>query len=301
MPAPVHPLARAVAPAAALLAPGAALAHEAGAHPPTLAGAWTLSPAVLLPFVLLAALYALGLRRLWRQAGPGRGVGRAGAAAFWAGMAALALAAIWPLDALGAWSLAAHMGQHMLLLALVPPLLLAGKPFAVAAYALPRRWSTALHAALHAPLLRMSGALAAAAIAHSAVMWAWHLPAALAAVLASAPLHHLMHLSFLFAGLWFWAAAWRRLREPTAGAGGGVVALLAVMMQMGFLGALLTFAPRPLYPVYATRAPELGLAPLADQQLAGILMWVPSCIPYLAGGLWLLWQGLRRVERRAAP
>lgn len=280
--------------------PGAARAHDAGAaHPPALAEAWTLSPAVLLPFALLAALYAAGLARLWSQAGRGHGVGMAGALAFWAGMAAMALAAIWPLDAFGAWSLAAHMAQHMLLLAVVPPLVLAGKPFAVAAYALPRRGSGALHRALHRPLVRASGWLAAAAITHSAVMWAWHLPAALAAVLANEALHHLMHASFLLAGVWFWAAAWRRLRDPATGAGGAVVALLAVMMQMGFLGALLTFAPRALYPVYAERAPRLGLDALADQQLAGILMWVPSCIPYLVGALWLLRQGLRRIERRA--
>ncbi|TKS55377.1 cytochrome c oxidase assembly protein [Luteimonas yindakuii] len=276
----------------------AAFAHDGHPHPPTLAQAWTLSPMVLVPFVLLAALYALGLVRLWRQAGIGRGVSVAGVGGFWSGQIALALAAIWPLDAYGAWSLAAHMAQHMLLLALVPPLLLAGKPFAVAAYALPRRWSSALHAGLHAPLTRISSWLVPAAVAHSAVMWAWHLPAALEAVLASAPLHHLMHLSFLLAGMWFWAAAWRRLRDPGSGAGGGVVALLAVMMQMGFLGALLAFSQRALYPVYALRAPEVGLSALADQQLAGILMWVPSCIPYLAGGLWLLWQGLGRNERR---
>ena len=76
---------------------------------------------------------------------------------------------------------------------------------------------------------------------------------------------------------------------------------MAVMMQMGFLGALLTFAPRVLYPVYALRAPEAGLAPLADQQLAGVLMWVPSCLPYLAGAVWLTWRGLARLDRLHGP
>ncbi len=289
---------RCLATVALVMLPAAAHAHADHAHPPALAEAWTLSPMVLVPFGLLALLYAVGLRRLWRQAGYGRGVGPGGVLAFWSGMAVMALATIWPLDAFGAWSLAAHMAQHMALLAVVPPLVLAGKPFAVVAYALPRRWSGALHAALHRPLSRVSDWLAPAAIAHSAVMWAWHLPGALEAVLAHEALHHLMHSSFLLAGVWFWSAAWRRLREPQTGAGGGVVALLAVMMQMGFLGALLTFAPRALYPVYAARAPDIGLAPLADQQLAGILMWVPSCIPYLIGALWLLWQGLRRSARR---
>ena len=86
--------------------------------------------------------------------------------------------------------------------------------------------------------------------------------------------------------------------------GGGLLLILLRPARGGrwvialSLGALLAFSQRALYPVYALRAPEIGLAPLADQQLAGILMWVPSCIPYLAGGLWLLAQGLRRIERR---
>jgi putative membrane protein len=71
-----------------------------------------------------------------------------------------------------------------------------------------------------------------------------------------------------------------------------------VMMQMGFLGALLTFSGRVLYPVYAGRAPQLGLDPLVDQQLAGLVMWVPACLPYLAGALWLLARELRRSGRR---
>ncbi len=70
-------------------------------------------------------------------------------------------------------------------------------------------------------------------------------------------------------------------------------------MQMGFIGALLTFSRRTLYPVYAGRAPVLGLETLADQQLAGLIMWVPASVPYVLGGLWLMQQGLRRAERRS--
>ena len=79
------------------------------------------------------------------------------------------------------------------------------------------------------------------------------------------------------------------------------VTLLALFLfgaVFGFLGALLTFSARPLYPVYAVRAPQLGLDVMADQQLAGVLMWVPSCIPYLAGAMWLLWHGFARLQRR---
>jgi putative membrane protein len=277
--------------------PANAFAHDTGGVP-TLATAWSPSPWLLLPLAVAITLYLAGLWKLWGQAGTGRGTSRTEAGAFATGIVALCLAMLWPLDALGDWSLAAHMAQHMLLLALVPPLLLAGRPAAVMAHALPPAWARRLHAIATPAWLRLASALGAATIAHSAAMWAWHLPAATAAALASEAVHWAMHASFLLAGLWFWAAAWRRLRDLETGAGGGALALLAVMMQMGLLGGLLTFAPRPLYADYVLRAPRLGLDPMADQQLAGLLMWVPSGLPYLVGGLWLLYLGLARLERR---
>ena len=282
----------------AACAPTSALAAVPEGPPPTLASAWTLSPWTLLPLLALAGLYARGLARLWRSAGVGRGVSRGEAGAFAGGVLALALAMVWPLDAFAAYALSAHVAQHMTLLALAPPLLLAGRPFAIAASALPRRWSARLHRGLHRPLSSLATALAPAAVVHGATMWLWHLPSATSAALADPTLHRAMHASFLIAGLWFWAAVWRRLRAPDAGAVGGLVALVAVMMQMGFLGALLTFAPRLLYPVYTDRALLIGLDPLRDQQLAGLLMWVPSCVPYIAVGLWLVIALLHRMRRR---
>lgn len=278
------------------------LAHEAaGEAPPTLARAWSLSPWLLLPLAVFLGLYAAGLVRLWHAGGRGRGISVVEAACFAAGAVALLLATVWPLDAYGEWSLAAHMAQHMLLLALVPPLLLAGRPLAAIACALPPDWSQALHRHAHPLQVRAGAALAAAVLVHGAAMWLWHLPSALDAALHSEPLHWAMHASFLLAGLWFWSALWRCIRDPRAGAGPGVVAIVVVMMQMGFLGALLTFSPRVLYPVYAGRAPQLGLSPLADQQLAGVLMWVPSCLPYLLGAVWLMWRGFAQLERTRGP
>lgn len=264
--------------------------------PGGLAEPWSAPGLWLLPPLLLLAGYAAGLLRLWRG-GAGRGISRLEAAAFLAGVLVLGLVLGGPLNAYAGWSLAAHMAQHMLLLAVVPPLLLAGRPWAAIACALPRRLATRLHRGLHPLLSALASALAPATVAHAAVMVLWHLPDALQAALASERLHEAMHASFLLAGLWFWSALWRRIREPAAGPAPGVVATVALMMVMGFLGALLTFSPRALYPLYAFRAPEVGLEPLPDQQLAGLLMWVPSCLPYLAGALWLTWRGLGRLER----
>src|SRR5690606_40195217 len=126
------------------------------------------------------------------------------------------------------------------------------------------------------------------------------LPVATTAALQNEAVHWVMHASFLLAGLWFWAALLHRIREPETGVGAALVAIIAVMMAMGFLGALLTFSRRVLYAVYGWRAPELGLDPLVDQQLAGLVMWVPACLPYIIGGLALARLWLRRAERRAA-
>lgn len=287
--------------AAALLAVAPwepASAHAGHPHPPTLATAVSATPWLLVPLTAWVFLYAAGLRRLWGRAGVGAGVGAAGATAAGAGVVVLLFATTWPLDAYGEWSLAAHIAQHMLLIAFVPPLLLAGQPLAVAAHALPAGLARWLHRLPAAASLRAAGSLTGASIVHGVVLCAWHLPAATTAALRSDPVHWLMHGSFLASGLWLWAAMWKRIRDPHVGAGAGVVAMVAVMMQMGFLGALLTFSTRPLYDVYARRAPQLGLDVMADQQLAGVLMWVPSCIPYLAGALWLLWQGFVRLARR---
>ncbi|MGY1528914.1 cytochrome c oxidase assembly protein [Luteimonas sp. A649] len=282
------------------LATGPAFAHAGHEHPPTLATAWTPSAWLLVPLAAWVVLYSVGLHRLWGRAGIGAGVGASGVACAAAGLVVLLLSTTWPLDAYGEWSLAAHIAQHMLLIAFVPPLLLAGQPLAVAAHALSSRMAGRVHRWLGAARAWATNALTAASVAHGAVLWTWHLPVATTAALESDPVHWAMHGSFLATGLWLWAAMWRRIRDPRVGAGAGVVAMVAVMMQMGFLGALLTFAPRPLYPIYAERAPQLGLDVMADQQLAGVLMWVPSCIPYLAGAMWLLWHGFARLARRGS-
>ena len=285
-------------PVAAWIAAFPVAAHDAGHGAPTLSTAWTWSPLVLAPLALFAALYCRGLWRLWAGGHAGRGISRAEALAAAAGLLALLLATVWPFDALGDWSLAAHMAQHMLLLAVAPPLLLAARPRAVLAAALAPGWSRRLHRIADACTVPALASLAAATLANVLVMWGWHLPAALALALDSEPVHWLMHGSFLLAGLWLWSLLWQRLRDDgSGGALAGTVAIVVVMMQMGFLGALLTFSRRALYPHYAERAPQLGLDVLADQQLAGLVMWVPACLPYLAGAAWLLAREFGRLRR----
>src|SRR5262249_3642987 len=86
---------------------------------------------------------------------------------------------------------------------------------------------------------------------------------------------------------------WRAILAPSTQPGAALVALVATIAQMGLLGAVIVFAPGPLYWVHLASTAPLGLSALADQQLAGLLMWVAAGLRYLGAGLWLAWSGLR--------
>jgi putative membrane protein len=113
--------------------------------------------------------------------------------------------------------------------------------------------------------------------------------------LASVPAYWLMQLSLL-GSAWL---VWRSVLTPATQPGPALIALVATIGQMGLLAALIVFAPKPLYAVHWASTAAWGLNPLTDQQLAGLLMWVPAMLPYLGGGLWLAWSSLRPVEPAA--
>lgn len=215
------------------------------------------------------------------------------------GTLALAATLFGALDAAAEHSFAAHLSQHMLLLAVVPPLLLLGRPMLASALLLPRAFSTPMG---WAGRLRRSLHLHAvlATLASTVAMWLWHAPAAMHQALSDEAVHWLMHLCFLAAGLWFWMVPLEALRGRARVPWPALAGLLALMMQMGLIGALLTLSSRPLVPLQAERALAAGLDPITDQQLAGLLMWVPFCLPYLAAAVML---GLRtaRLQRRRRP
>jgi len=286
---------------ALLLAASAAAAAMPEGPPPPLGRAWTLSAWSLLPLAAALMMYVKGRARMRRAPVDAGSVhGWHGPLAFAAGIGALGLALVWPFDTYAAYALSAHVAQHMTLLAWAPPLLLVARPGAVVARALPLPGASRIARGLRAVGDCAASHLAPATLVHVATMWLWHLPAATSATLASEPLHRTMLASVLLAGLWFWSAVLHRLRTRDGGAAGGLVALVTAMMLMGFLGALLTFSPRLLYPAYTDRALLAGLDALRDQQLAGLLMWVPGGLPYLVVGMCLVVALLRNVQRRAA-
>ena len=299
--------ARGVAAAAlAILAiPGRiALAHEgAPPEPHDLWHAWSWEPTV--PLALAALAYGRGVSGLWRRAGPGRGIRRWQAGAYAAGLIVLVVALVSPLDALGSALFSAHMVQHLLLVVVVAPLLVLGRPIVPLLWALPApgprrlggRWQRATAARTGWALLTWPPVAWAL---HAAALWVWHVPGLYQAALVDGRIHVAEHASFLGTALLFWWAVVHPGRQGAVAYGASAVAVFAMAMQGGLLGALITFAPTPWYPAYAASAAAWGLTPLDDQQLAGMIMWAPAGLVYLAATLALLAAWLRASERQVA-
>lgn len=271
----------------------------AGAAPAL--GPWDV--AGLLAAVAGAALYAAGLWRIRRLPGGGRSaVPVPAAVACGLGWLALAAALGPPLAPLADLLFAVHMGQHELLMLVAPPLMVLGRPLQVVLRALPRRLrgavARAVRARVVAPAWRLVTAPAAVLLLQTAVLWLWHLPGAFEAALRHDGLHALQHVSFFTAAALFWWALVHG-RFGRLGYGVGVVAVFLTALQSGALGALVAVADAPLYPTHALHAAALGEDPLADQQLAGLLMWVPAGVALLVGGLALFAAALGQAARRA--
>lgn len=264
---------------------GPVAAHGTAPVPPdALPAAWSFDPLVLVPLLALHWLYGRGVFRLWRHAGRQHGLTRRHVAAFVSGELMLVAALVSPLDALGGTLLSAHMAQHALLMVVAPPLLLLGKPWPALAWALPRRWPLQFARTARiwvAPCARPAAATTLQALA----MWIWHAPALFMAALENAPVHTLEHATFFITGLLFWHVV-LTARAP-ASICAAIVAAFFTLMHSGLLGGLITMAPTPLYPVYGGRAELWGLDELSDQQLAGLIMWVPMGLAYLGAALWL--------------
>jgi cytochrome c oxidase assembly factor CtaG len=131
---------------------------------------------------------------------------------------------------------------------------------------------------------------------HAVALWVWHLPALYDYAVAHEGVHIIQHLCFFAsAALFWWGIAHGRYGRT--GYGAAVVYVFATALHGGVLGALLTLSPRVWYSPYLANHPA-GLTPLQDQQLAGLLMWVPAGLLSAAGGLVLFAAWLRESDRR---
>jgi putative membrane protein len=287
--------ARCMAGAMLSTAGGSVGAHEAQPAA-SFAPAWSFEPWVVGCLLLSLCLYLGGLFRLLPRAAQAGAVLRRHAACFTAGWLMLAIALVSPLDALGSRLFSAHMLQHELMMLVAAPLLVLGRPFGVWIWAMPRRWRLAVAWLTRQPAIALPWRLLTwplmAWLMHALMLWLWHAPALYEAALHDNTMHTLQHASFLISALLFW---WTVIGDGTLRPqrGPAMLYLFTTMVHTGMLGALLTWSPALWYASYGAAVPVLGLSALEDQQLGGLIMWIPGGLAYLIAALAL---GARWLE-----
>jgi putative membrane protein len=266
-----------------------------------LLGAWEFDPIVVLGLILSAALYVMGTLRIWRTTRVGCGVGRFELSCFLGGWSALFLALVSPLHPWGRVLFSAHMGQHEVLMLVAAPLLVLSRPILPWLKALPSSWASALARAANGKVWRpfWSGVTQpfTAWAVHALALWIWHLPSLFSATIDNDWIHSFQHLSFLGSATLFW---WAVLHGPRRALnyGAAVLYMFTTAMHSGLLGALLSCSNTVLYPVYANTTQDWGLTPIEDQQLGGLIMWVPAGLVYVFAALALFVGWLRESDRR---
>lgn len=216
---------------------------------------WTVAP------VLIGVLFLIGAAYATRSHAAVHGRQRL---MFTAGLALTLLAFISPLCNLGVALFSARVTQHMVLTLVAAPLLVLGRIDV-----------------LFPPLGRASSwkAINIGTCLFAALMWLWHLPGPYDLTLQNNTVYWLMHTSLFVAALILWYGLLIGGRDFP---GLAMVAAFATTMQMSFLSAILVLAGEPLFAVHETTTWPWGLSPLEDQQLGGLIMWVPSGLLFTA-------------------
>jgi cytochrome c oxidase assembly factor CtaG len=257
---------------------------------------WSWEPAIVAPLAALLAVYAIGAFRRgnlfdlrWRHA------------SFSAGWTTLALALTSPIHELGEQLFSAHMLQHEILILVSAPLISAAHPGATCLWAFAPRHRSSLGRWVHrvedsSPVRFLTSPLNAW-ILEAAALWLWHIPFLYQATLQSDWIHAAQHLSFLGTAVLFWSALYG-VGRSAMGFGSATLYVFGTAVHCSALGALLTFSSILWYPAYAETTARWGLSPLQDQQLGGVIMWVPSGVVFILVALALVARWLSESDRR---
>jgi putative membrane protein len=281
------------------------LIHPGGPlEPHDLWSVWNVDPWLLIPLAVTAIIYLWGTRKLWRRAGLGRGICTWRFVGFFGGILALFVALISPLDALSNVLFSAHMTQHMTLMLVAAPLLVTSSfPVALVA-AFPRNQAQALGHGLNrsqtlSRIWNVLSRVVSAWLLFAMVLWIWHAPRFYEAALQNETVHTLEHLLFLLTAMLYWWILFRQTGQTHFHYGRAVLYLFTTVLHSGILGALMTFTSQPWYSYYVPFVKAWGLTPLQDQQLAGLIMWMPggAVFTLMTIRYFVLW--LRALEQRS--
>jgi putative membrane protein len=270
-------------------------------QPDTVLLAWSWEPWIIAALIASAVLYSRGILQLRRASGSSGSLPGWQITSFAVGWLTLVLALLSPLHKLGAALFSAHMTQHELLMLIAAPLLVMGHPLIAFVWALPQRWRPRLGRLvkskwISSPWQGISAPLAVWLI-HGSTLWMWHIPVLYQATLNTELVHALQHATFLITALLFWFTLIHG-RYGRMGYGVAVLYVFTTAVHTSILGALLTFAQNLWYPIYETRTAPWGLSPIEDQQLGGVIMWIPAGVVFIVIGLALFAAWLGESERR---
>jgi putative membrane protein len=267
-----------------------------GAAPSLLSEEWSWEPGIVIPMLVFAALYITGAIRRgyllllrWRHA------------SFAAGWTSLFFALTSPIHELGEQLFSAHMLQHEIMILISAPLISAAHPGATCLWAFAPRQRNDIGGWMHrienSGAIRFVSAPLNAWILEAAALWLWHVPVLYEATLRSDWIHAAQHLSFFITAVIFWSALYGIGRSATR-YGTATLYVFGTAVHCSALGALLTFSRVLWYPTYAHTTARWGLTPLADQQLGGVIMWVPSGVVFIAIALVLIAKWIAESDRR---
>jgi putative membrane protein len=239
---------------------------------------WDIEPQIVLPIMVSGWLYLLGVRRVRRRRGsPAWRTSRS--IWFLAGLTVLLVALASPIDAYADRLLSVHMIQHLLLMQVAAPLLLLGRPITLALATSTGSTRVRLTTAAHSGTARLVGSPVVCFSVCAVTLWVSHFARLYEATLTDTTLHALEHVLFLAAALLFW---WPVVaRDPGAARlshPGRLFYLFLSMPVMSLLGFVISSSGRVLYPHYLIASPALGVSALADQRLAGTIMWESSML-----------------------
>jgi putative membrane protein len=261
--------------------PTAAYVPYCGPAPVPGALTWNLDPFLIAAFLVAAIGYARGARAVDAP--------RLERASFAAGWLVPVLAVVPPVCQLGIALFSARVAQHVLATLVAAPLIVWGRGGLALAGLSPRAPSRAVRSA-------PAGVLVAGPVLFAAALWIWHLGPPYDATLTSHATYWAMHLTLFAAALLLW---WGLLRAPGAAAFPAILVALATGVQMSLLGVALAFAQGPWFAAHLATAPAWGLSPLEDQQLGGLIMWMPGMVLMVSNALLAFWIALRRLDARS--
>jgi putative membrane protein len=258
---------------------------------------WTLDPVLVVPLGLALLIYCVGWLRLSKRAS----ARPTGAGLFVSGWAVLTFSLVSPLHAAGERSFTMHMIEHELIMLVSTLLLAMSGSGAIMAWGLPRPLRLSLGGGWKSPLQRiwkrLTEPVTATAI-QGVVMWGWHAPPLFDRALESSGWHIAQHACFFVSSLVFW---WAMLHPRRGGYGVSAACLFATSLIGGALGALMSLSSSPWYADYAAMGMSgIGLDPVDDQRLAGLIMWIPGGLVHGVAALILFYRWLKSAEESHA-